>query len=37
MLISETWYNSTQIVYKHAISTIISMEAVQLFDPDAER
>ena len=29
--------NSAQIVYKHAISTVIPMEAVQLFGPDAER
>jgi host factor-I protein len=29
--------NSAQIVYKHAISTIIPVEAVQLFDPDTER
>ncbi|MPR12480.1 RNA chaperone Hfq [Microvirga tunisiensis] len=29
--------SSAQIVYKHAISTIIPVEAVQLFDPDAER
>ncbi len=29
--------NSSQVVYKHAISTIIPVEAVQLFDPDAER
>ena len=29
--------NSSQVVYKHAISTIIPVGAVQLFDPDAER
>jgi host factor-I protein len=29
--------NSTQIVYKHAISAILPVDAIQLFDPDAER
>ncbi len=29
--------NSTQIVYKHAISAIHPVDAVQLFNPDAER
>lgn len=29
--------NSTQIVYKHAISTIIPVEAMQPFDPHGER
>jgi host factor-I protein len=29
--------NSTQIVYKHAISAILPVDAIQLFDPNAER
>ncbi|WP_457089913.1 RNA chaperone Hfq [Microvirga sp. P5_D2] len=29
--------NSSQVVYKHAISTIIPVEAIQLFDSGAER
>jgi host factor-I protein len=29
--------NSTQIVYKHAISAIHPVDAIQLFDPNAER
>jgi host factor-I protein len=28
--------NSSQLVYKHAISTILPAEPIQLFDPDAE-
>jgi host factor-I protein len=29
--------NSSQVVYKHAISAIHPVDAIQLFDPDAER
>jgi host factor-I protein len=28
--------SSSQVVYKHAISTILPAEQTQLFDPDAE-
>jgi host factor-I protein len=28
--------NSTQVVYKHAISTIYPAEPIQLVDPDTE-
>jgi len=28
--------SSWQVVYKHAISTILPAEPIQLFDPDAE-
>jgi host factor-I protein len=28
--------SSSQVVYKHAISTILPAEPIQLFDPDAE-
>jgi host factor-I protein len=28
--------SSSQVVYKHAISTILSAEPIQLFDPEAE-
>jgi host factor-I protein len=29
--------NSTQIVYKHAISAILPVDAIHLFDPHGER
>ena len=29
--------NSSQLVYKNAVTTIYPVEAIQLFDPDAER
>jgi host factor-I protein len=29
--------NSTQMVYKHAISAIHPMDAIELFDPNADR